>query len=64
MFPSERVRKVRQKIKAQRLRFQDLSGGSHLGAAEMNLTRNDEAAGLIPSPTQWVKDLAFLWAVV
>jgi len=22
-----------------------------------NLTRNDEVAGLIPGPTQWVKDL-------
>ena len=27
------------------------------GAAEMNLTRNREVAGLIPGLAQWVKDL-------
>ena len=31
---------------------------SHHGAAEMNLTRNDEVVGLSPGLTQWVKDLA------
>jgi len=29
---------------------------SHRGAAEMNLTRNDEVSGSIPGLTQWVKD--------
>ena len=29
---------------------------SHRGAAETNLTRNLEIAGLIPGLTQWVKD--------
>ena len=33
---------------------------SHRGAAEMNLTRNDEVVGLIPGLAQWVKDLALL----
>ena len=28
------------------------------GAAETNLTRNHEVAGLTPGLTQWVKDLA------
>ena len=30
------------------------------GAAEMNLTRNQEIMVLIPGLTQWVKDLALL----
>ena len=31
------------------------------GAAETNLSRNNEVEGLIPGLTQWVKDLALLW---
>ena len=33
---------------------------SHRGSAEMNLTRNQEVAGLKPGLVQWVKDLALL----
>ena len=35
-------------------------GNSHHGAAELNPTRNHEVGGLLPGPTQWVKDLALL----
>ena len=38
-------------------------GSSHCGAAEMNLTRNHEVAGLIPGFAQWVKYPAFLRTV-
>ena len=31
---------------------------SHRGTVETNPTRNAEVVGLIPSLTQWVKDLA------
>ena len=31
---------------------------------EMNLTRNHEVEGSIPALSQWVKDLALLWAVL
>jgi len=34
-------------------------GISYCGAAETNLTRIHEYAGLIPGLAQWVKDLAF-----
>ena len=37
---------------------------SCLGTVEMNPTRNHEVMGSIPGLTQWVKDLALLWAVV
>ena len=33
-------------------------GSSHLGALEMNLTRNYEVVGLIPGLARWVKDPA------
>ena len=33
-------------------------GNAHLGAEEMNPTRNPEVAGSIPGLSQWVKDLA------
>ena len=31
------------------------------GAAETNLARNHVVSGLIPGPSQWVKDPALLW---
>ena len=37
---------------------------SRRGTVETNPTRNCEGAGLTPGLTQWVKDLALLWAVV
>ena len=37
---------------------------SHLGSAEMSLTRVHEDAGLIPGLAQWVEDQALPWAVV
>ena len=41
-----------------------MSWSSHHGTVEMNLTRNHEIAGLIPSLTKWVKDPALLRGVV
>ena len=35
--------------------------GLGVPVVETNLTRNHEAAGLIPGLTKWVKDLALLW---
>ena len=40
-----------------------LSGRSHHGTVEMNLTRNHEIMCSIPGIAQWVKDLALLCAV-
>ena len=37
---------------------------SHHVSVVINLTGIHEDVGLIPGPTQWVKDLALLWAVV
>lgn len=47
------------------LSLHEILQGSHIqssccGAAEMNPTRNDEVASLIPGLTQWIKDLAVL----
>ena len=44
------------KAKNRNIKFRS----SHLGTAEMNLTRNCEVAGLIPSLAHWVKDLVLL----
>ena len=39
-------------------------GSSHWGSMETDLTGIHEDAGWIPGLTQWVRDLALLWAVV
>ena len=44
--------------------YKAVNRSSHYGTAEMNPTSVHEDAGLIPGLTQWVKDLALLWAVV
>ena len=46
------LRKLRVKKRVQ--------GSSHCGAAETNLTRNCEVAGLILGLAQWVEDPALL----
>ena len=38
-----------------------ITGSSHCGSAEMNLTNVHEDVGLIPGTIQWVKDSALLW---
>ena len=42
----------------QKKYFKKKFRSSHSGAAETNPTRNHVVVGLIPSLTQWVKDLA------
>ena len=37
------------------------AGSSHCGSVVTNLTNIHENSGSIPSPTQWIKDLALLW---
>ena len=41
-----------------------LSGSSHHGAVEMNLTRNHEVVGSIPGLARGVRDPVLLWVVV
>ena len=41
-----------------------ISGSSHCGSVETNLTGIHEDAGFIPGLAQWVKDLVLLGAVV
>ena len=53
-----------QKIKIRILKKYLHSRSSHHGAAETNLTRNHDVAGLIPGLAQVVKYLALPWAVV
>ena len=40
------------------IKEQIVQRSSRLGTLEMNLTRNDEVAGLIPGLAQWVKNPA------
>ena len=62
---SKKTKKKKKKEKAQGEFLLWLSGlrirlgSSHCGAAEMNLTRIHEVAGLIPGLIQWVKDPAW-----
>ena len=44
--------------------IENVFGSSRRGKVERNPTRSHEFAGLLPGLTQWVKDLALLWAVV
>ena len=44
----------------ERGNFKKNAGSSHCGSVITNLTDIHEDVGLIPGPTQWVKDLALL----
>lgn len=48
----------------QRIRNTEGRGSFRCGSIVTNLTNIHEHAGLIPGPIPWVKELAFLGAVV
>ena len=51
------LRKQEDKPQTGKIFAKHISGSSHHGAVEMNLTRNHEVLGSIPGLAQWVKDL-------